>query len=79
MTLERFSPDYEWDTGPKMETPNRSSASPTCYQVLLGGDFLGTKDKDFRAFVEQMPDTHWAKYDLSAVRLGWEAHKLFST
>lgn len=31
---------------------------------------------EFRAFVEQMPDKHWAKYDLSAVRLGWEAARL---
>jgi hypothetical protein len=27
----------------------------------------------FRAWVETMPDKHWAKYDLMACRLGWEA------
>lgn len=42
---------------------------------LVRGDFLGTTDHDFSAFVDSMPDKHWAKYDLSAVRLGWEAHK----
>ena len=42
---------------------------------LLSAGFLGTSDPEFRAFVESMPDSHWAKYDLSAVRLGWEAHK----
>lgn len=47
------------------------------YQDLFDKGFLGIEDKDFRSFVEQMPDTHWAKYDLSAVRLGWEAYKLF--
>jgi hypothetical protein len=30
-------------------------------------------DKLFRAWVESLPDTHWAKYDLSACRLGWDA------
>jgi len=28
---------------------------------------------EFRAWVETLPDKHWAKYDLSACRLGWEA------
>lgn len=35
-------------------------------------------DPDFRAFVESMPDSYWAKYDLSACRIGWEAHKIFT-
>jgi hypothetical protein len=27
---------------------------------------------EFRSVIEQLPQKHWAKYDLSAVRLGWE-------
>lgn len=46
---------------------------------LIECGFLGDRDPYFRAYVEQMPDTHWAKYDLSAVRLGWEAHKVLHT
>ena len=38
--------------------------------------FLGTEDTEFQAFIDKMPDKHWSKYDLSAVRLGWEAHKI---
>jgi len=45
-------------------------------QALIQCDFLDSEDEEFRAFVNNMPDTHWAKYDLSAVRLGWEAYKL---
>jgi hypothetical protein len=44
-------------------------------EYLARCEFLGTPDPEFRAFVESMPDKHWSKYDLSAVRLGWEAHK----
>ncbi|HKI74988.1 MAG TPA: hypothetical protein VJ998_10105 [Pseudomonadales bacterium] len=43
--------------------------------ALIKCGFLGTEDAEFHAFVEKMPDTHWARYDLSAVRLGWEAAK----
>lgn len=40
-------------------------------------DQLITKpDPAFKAFVASMPDKHWSKYDISAVRLGWEAYKL---
>jgi len=42
---------------------------------LIAGDFLYTRDPEFRAFVEQLPADLWAKKDLSAVRLGWEAYK----
>lgn len=28
---------------------------------------------NFRAWVESLPPEHWARYDLSACRLGWEA------
>lgn len=45
------------------------------HERLVRCDFLGDDDPGFRAFVESMPDKHWARYDLSAVRLGWEAHK----
>lgn len=34
---------------------------------------ISEEDKKFRAWVESLPDTHWAKYDLSACRLGWDA------
>ena len=28
---------------------------------------------DFRAWVDSLPPTYWARYDLSAARIGWEA------
>ena len=28
---------------------------------------------EFRAWVETLPATYWARYDLSAARIGWEA------
>jgi len=31
------------------------------------------KDKEFKSFIDSLPKEHWAKYDLSAVRLGWDA------
>lgn len=34
---------------------------------------LGTPNADFRAWVESLPPTYWARYDLSAARIGWEA------
>ena len=46
---------------------------------LVERTFLGDEDPGFQAFVGRMPDSHWAKYDLSAVRLGWEAHKTLYT
>ena len=42
-------------------------------QVLMKK--LGTPDPDWQAFVDSLPDKYWAKYDLSALRLGWEAAK----
>lgn len=30
-------------------------------------------DIEFRSWVGTLPSSHWAKYDLSAVRLGWDA------
>lgn len=34
---------------------------------------LGTPNPDFRAWVDSLPPTYWARYDLSAARIGWEA------
>ena len=36
---------------------------------------LAEPDADFDYFVSLMGDEYWAKYDLAAVRLGWEAYK----
>jgi hypothetical protein len=35
------------------------------------------KDPDFDWYVSCLPASHWSKYDLSAVRQGWDAHKAF--
>ena len=43
---------------------------------LVMCDFYKTNDIEFKKFIEQLPDKCWVKYDLSAVRLGWEAHKI---
>lgn len=32
-----------------------------------------TRDLEFEAWRDSLPATHWARYDLSACRLGWEA------
>ena len=37
---------------------------------------LGTDDPLFDAFQDAMPDKYWARYDLSAVRLGYEFARL---
>lgn len=34
---------------------------------------LGTPNADFRAWVDSLPPSYWARYDLSAARVGWEA------
>ncbi len=34
---------------------------------------LETPSPAFEAFRDSMPPNYWARYDLSAVRLGWEA------
>lgn len=34
---------------------------------------LAEENPDFRAWVKSLPDTYWARYDLSAARIGWEA------
>lgn len=40
---------------------------------------LWDNNPEFRAFVESVPDKHWSRYDLSAMRIGWEAHKEATT
>lgn len=30
--------------------------------------------KEFDAYVASLPEKYWAKYDLAAVRFGWDAH-----
>lgn len=45
---------------------------------LTSSDFLiyVKEDPEFRKFIKAMPDKHWSKHDISAVRLGWEACKI---
>jgi hypothetical protein len=38
---------------------------------------LATTNPDFRAWVDSLPPTYWARYDLSAARIGWEAASKF--
>lgn len=42
---------------------------------LIKCEFLYEPDSEFSQFVQQLPAKHWSKYDLSAVRMGWEAYK----
>jgi hypothetical protein len=36
-------------------------------------------DADFERWRDGLPATHWARYDLSACRLGWDARAAFSS
>lgn len=36
---------------------------------------LETRNDEFRAWAESLPKEYWARYDLSAARIGWEAAK----
>jgi len=45
-------------------------------ESLINKTFIDSENKDFNKFVSMMPSSHWAKYDLSAVRLGFEAARL---
>jgi hypothetical protein len=54
-------------------TPKKYNQS-TIDEIAKCG-FLGNSDPEFNQFVEQLPIKYLAKYDLSAVRLGWEAYK----
>lgn len=42
-------------------------------------DCLGTDDPTFTAFVATLPEAHWSKYDLSAVKIGWHYGRLALT
>lgn len=42
----------------------------TCGDPAIDG-VLAASDPEFRAWVASMPEQHWAKYDLSALRIGW--------
>ena len=35
-------------------------------------EVLKEPNLDFRAWVETLPSAYWARYDLSAARIGWE-------
>ena len=67
---------YRSYTGSREVSYNDWEGTMTNIKSLIEGDFFGTDDEQFTAFIKQMPDKHWSKYDLSAVRLGWEAHKM---
>ena len=48
--------------------------------LQAAGDKMTTQfefdpDPEFDAYVASLDKKHWARYDLSAVRLGWEAYK----
>jgi hypothetical protein len=38
----------------------------------LGMVLRGPEDLEFSSWVRAMPDKYWAKYDISAIRLGYE-------
>lgn len=40
-------------------------------------DVLSVPNPEFRAWVASLPATYWARYDLSAARIGWEAARSF--
>jgi len=59
----------------KKETPNPDGPAGHPFEHLVTSEFLLTADPEFSRLVKYLPDTHWSKYDVSAARLGWEAHK----
>jgi hypothetical protein len=48
------------------------SEKPTKGDPMLDA-VLKTESPEFRAWVESLPPAYWARYDLSACRIGWEA------
>ena len=40
---------------------------------MMMDSVLATQNPEFRAWVDSLPPTYWARYDLSAARIGWEA------
>lgn len=69
-------PNDQWPLMFSMSTVISCCAAQYLFKHLWFSDReLGlVDDPDFRAFVESLPDSHWSKYDLSAVRLGWDAN-----
>lgn len=47
-----------------------TASRPTKGDPMLDA-VLKTEDPKFRAWVETLPATYWARYDLSACRIGW--------
>lgn len=43
------------------------------------GEKMTLPDDEFSAWVATLPEKHWATYDLSACRLGWDARKNLTT
>jgi hypothetical protein len=52
----------------------RSEAIKQTADHITNNKFLFEKNSIFDEVVRQIPDNYWAKYDLSAMRAGWEAH-----
>lgn len=44
---------------------------------LMLDDVLEESSPDFDTWVASLPATYWARYDLSAARIGWEAARKF--
>ena len=60
--LERLKAKFN-----KLDQPKYSGA-PMLDHVL------GTPNPKFKAWVATLPPDYWARYDLSAARIGWEGH-----
>ena len=58
-----------------LNKPELDAEKDAQIQALIKGEYLGTEDIAFKSFISMLPEKHWSKYDLSAVRLGWEAKK----
>jgi len=48
-------------------------------QEIIENNFLYQKDNEFTAFIDNLPAAYWSRYDISATRIGWEAHKIFAS
>ena len=46
------------------------------FEDILAMRHAQDADLEFSFFIKKLPENYWAKYDLSAVRLGWELCKL---
>ena len=56
------------DAEPKQERPNKGD--PMLDAVLK------VRSAEFDAWVKSLPSVYWARYDLSACRIGWEAGRV---